>query len=93
MRPEFFLAIGGLATLSAGVMFYCASGQQRLSARCMSGVTGVGGGAVLTLCAVMCFIQTMSLTAALFTTAVLLMLCLCLLPIGIALLNPRSERR
>lgn len=93
MQPDLFLAIGSMATVFAGMMFYCASVQQRLFAQRLSGSMGVGGGALLTLCAVVCFTYIMSLTTALFMTVVLLMLWLCFLPPGIALVKSRGEQR
>ena len=93
IQTDLFFIIGTVIVLFASSMFYCTASQQRLFTKSLSNRAGMGGGVVLTVCAAMCFEYIMSLTAALFITTILLMIWLCFLPIGIALVKPRNGRR
>lgn len=87
------LVLGGIATLLAGALFYCASPQQRLFPVRLSALLGIGGGTGLVSVAVICLSQIMSPATTSFMIVLLLMIVCCLLPVLASFLKLRNGRR
>ncbi|MFT8718129.1 hypothetical protein [Acetobacter sp.] len=87
------LVLGGIATLVAGGLFYCASSQQRLLPAPLSALLGVGGGTGLITIAVIYLSQIMSPATTSFMIVLLLMIVCCLLPVLASFLKLRNGRR
>lgn len=87
------LVLGGVATLAAGALFYCASSQQRLLPARLSALSGVTGGIGLVSVAIICLSQILSPATTSFMIVLLLMIVCCLLPMLVSFLNLRNGRR